>query len=1558
MTTERNITFPIYREDGTPFHGLVLHKATYDSVVMSLGDKITGDVYYKDNELDLTMKEYIELDGVKFTIVNPPTITKEGMVADNGELKGTTKYSFEFYHPMYMLTNIPFTDVAVQSDNSDKQYKSQDTSFSWAGYFADFINKIEKNLQLTEWTCEINPEVLQKTSITNKFSDVLTFDKNTIGDALKTEYDTWSVPFIIDVLDSSDSRYSDGKRYLIHFGNPTNEVYETQEDKEQDNPYIFKYGKGLGLKNNSATPKNNKIITRIAGYGSERNVPWGYPQIEWWGNPDATTTGQYPLYEGIVGGELVKLVKHPFTRKHLMPSVYVNSVYNKVRYNTGEIIDYYDALDSSKFPNTINPLAPSYEIHEFEDIYPELGAKYIVEAYPIDTGTQQQVGEWDDTIDDEGNYRQSYFKVTLPVLDFDIYACAAITQEMQINMRSGACIGCTFNVQVDWEDYKLNFYSENGTFMPRPKEGYDGELACRRDFTKYPDSRADQITLICEKDMNTFGTLMPNRYQYPQGADQFVILGISLPSSYIADAQQRLDDAMEEYMLENNVHYFDYPFKFDEYFLTQNPYILQQISNNTTIRFEIGGVRMPLYVKQFTIRFGESPLPQYSITLTDDIDIVLNQIGQVTEDVSRMRVQVGALQTYLDRGVISEIRNKLSRVDNDSANGYISFLRGLSSHGDVSLFGKMNFTGGFKSTDYQSGGNQGTVLYPDENGEWHFETDYLNIRRKLTAKEVEILKVSHIGGSQILSPGSMVINKVEMYDAVGNLIESGTPNYYRCYFEKEDDDGNIIDNTFAANDQAYCMTFNLVDSEGNLRNHYWWRLVIGVGENYIDVSNNTVGTGYARDSNTPQVGDNVVTLGNRTTTDRQNAIVLAGAGANNPYFRLYQGINSFSLANKVTTQISPYGSWITVTDSNGQSTNIVNWMELLQDRIDDVVTQTDKQMVLWFGDYMPTLQNEPASEWVAADTINGNTDVQESHIHDMFYNRSATAETGGRAWEFILDNNAFQWVEITNQDIIEALERANHAQDTADGKRRVFVAIPQPPYDEGDLWVNAKFPTTEDGVSYPPNGQYIVDDGETETTYTETNPLYDNDVLRCTNSKTSSGEFSINDWAPAQYYTKNNIDSKITQTSNEILLQVGNIVDNSLEDINDALEDVNDAIDEIKGNPPVSGVSLKSLNDAMTTLDGQVSAIAQTQDEISLLVFDSETGYSIISQQVGDIYSLIYNPTTGYSSLSQTVGSLSSTVATLNGNYSTLSQTVDTFQTTVNNTFTSMQSQITQNATAISLRVTKNDLETAGIYIDGENSRIILQADTTEVTDDLVVKQLETTPRGATEARVVIGGSTMEVYGTNGAMNIRFGVNEEGYAVMSYYDNGGNLLYDLGPNGLSTISVVNASFNSTHFCTDLKTDVFTDSSGHRRVYYQFIAKRVNGIIVNDPSYTGSLEQAVTANGLWFESQPMFDGSGNLTNTANRPDEGVRLPYDKIIHLQDSLVKASSANEYKEWVKTQYGFTDSDFNQSGNLISFAGDDVDGFWQLRNDVRVQLTRRFNNGVMSIKYIIWQE
>jgi hypothetical protein len=721
-----NIQFPIYNADGTAFHGIVLHKSTYESVVMSLGDKITGEVYYPNNSLVVTMQEYIVYDGVKYTLVNPPTIIKEGIVSDNGDANGMTKYSFVFFHPMYMLGNFPFTDVAVSND--ELKYKAQDTTFYWIGNLNDYVAKINKNLQGLEWACKIGSNV--SSSEREKMSEVLSFDKSKISDALKTGYETWGVPYIIYKIPQSEPIYAQGKRFMILFGLPYDEITDTNGE-----PYVFRYGQGVGLKNNSRTPRNNKIVTRIAGYGSETNIPYGYPQIVWTGNQswkytinnDPTANNSYMIYDGIVGGANVKLIKHPFTRNHLMPSVYAETVNKKVNPNaTGydpdiEIKDYYDAVngDGWSYPNIINPSEPSYHIQEFEDIKPELGEKRITGVEPwdevddeyityselisninaaisattiqierlvltdmknkitsglLDSSDKKEDGsyffeweftsnstfifakyissnvnfeytalrngvtkktQWDDSMDGDGNYLQSYFKITLPTLDFDLYACAAITQEMSINMRSGACLGCTFTVMVDWDDYKRNFYDEDGNFAPNGNQ---------RDMNKYPNTSNTSVTFIVQKDKDTFGTLMPNVYQKPNVGDKFVILGISLPTSYITNAEARLDTEMKQYMLNNNEYYFDYPLKFDEYFLANNTNILNQIKPNVVVRFDYGGVVHALYVKQETIKFENTPLPTYDISLTDDVEIVLNQIGQTVDEMSKLRKTIDELK--------------------------------------------------------------------------------------------------------------------------------------------------------------------------------------------------------------------------------------------------------------------------------------------------------------------------------------------------------------------------------------------------------------------------------------------------------------------------------------------------------------------------------------------------------------------------------------------------------------------------------------------------------------------------------------------------------------------------------------------------------------------------------------------------------------------------------------------------------------------------------------------------------------------------------------------------
>lgn len=886
-TLGRNITLPIYNADGTSFNELELTKFTSDSVVMSLADKITGDVYYKDNGLSVAMTEYVLYNGVKYVLVNPPTVVREGMASDNGELKGMTKYSFEFYHPMYQLSNLPFTDVAVTS--SEEKYLSQNKNFSWVGYPSDFFAKLNKNLESTQWI--VVKSTRYPSDKETMLSGVLSFNDNTIADALKMAYDTWGVAYVISQIKSGEQYYSDGKRFMVTFGLPTNEIYASDDDRNNNNPYIFEMGKGVGLKNNSRTPRKNKIVTRISGYGSEDNIPYGYPQIVWTGNQDwdytinndSTNPNSYPIYKGIVNGAYVKLIKHPFTRTHLMPSVYAETVNKKVNPNatgydpTIEIKDYYDAIGDD-YPNPINTLAPSYDIHEFNDIKPELGQVAITGVQPINND-KTIASDWDDSINDNGEYVQGYFQITLPILDFDIYACAAITQQMQINMRSGACIGCTFTVQVDWDDYRKNFYTQDGDFAPQGDQ---------RDLTKYPNSTTTSVTLILQKDTQTFGTLMPNIYQKPKSGDEFVVLGISMPLSYITNAETRLDNAMMSYMLENNIYYFDYPLKFDEHFLATHTHILEQIHPNSIVHFKYGNETLELFVKQLTIKYGQSVLPQYDITLADNVEVVLNQIGQVADSVEHLSSLISILRQGYNQNVFLELARKLSKTGNDTARGVITFLQGLVAKAK-SIFVGIKNTGDIE--------NEGNITNTGD-----IRTKNLTVTGKATFFELEILKAKAAGGTTINSPGTFHADLVEDTDAG-----------YVLYQRAEQDDKTLMQ-MVEEGDQLFCCDFNVgTGLYMDAGNRYYWRRVTAAPTEYVtknidgeEVRCLTVTISKTdRDlssDDAPQVGDDLMVLGSRTNPDRQSAIMTSAyrsfdVGLTAPYTAQYIGINDYDLAS-------------------------------------------------------------------------------------------------------------------------------------------------------------------------------------------------------------------------------------------------------------------------------------------------------------------------------------------------------------------------------------------------------------------------------------------------------------------------------------------------------------------------------------------------------------------------------------------------------------------------------------------------------------------------------------
>lgn len=361
-------------------------------------------------------------------------------------------------------------------------------------------------------------------------------------------------------------------------------------------------------------------------------------------------------------------------------------------------------------------------------------------------------------------------------------------------------------------------------------------------------------------------------------------------------------------------------------------------------------------------------------------------------------------------------------------------------------------------------GNGFILKYDKKTGQSYFEVDRMLVRKVAYFVELIIKQLSHVGGQLVLSPANMRCSRVEEYG-----------EYYRCYFENERD-GKTINNEFKVGDQARAQSFNVKEGTNhNVSSQYYWRLVVGVGDNYIDLSKIDCDAG----SLPPLAGDDIVQLGNRTDPERQNAIILSTVGEDAPSFKQYEGIQYYTLAGKEVTVISPKGNVITGDFLSKSGKDLLGYIDDLGARLDDVQYQTDKHYTIWFYDYNPTLENYPASEWM-------DDDAKRQHVQDIFYN-----EEEGLAFRFLeVSEGVFVWNDITDHETIKALEKAAKAQKTADGKIRNFVAQPVPPYDEGDRWSNASY-TSSDGTV-----------------------LYDNDDLVCVTSKAEGEIFDIADWQP------------------------------------------------------------------------------------------------------------------------------------------------------------------------------------------------------------------------------------------------------------------------------------------------------------------------------------------------------------------------------------------------------------------------------------------------------------
>ena len=251
--------------------------------------------------------------------------------------------------------------------------------------------------------------------------------------------------------------------------------------------------------------------------------------------------------------------------------------------------------------------------------------------------------------------------------------------------------------------------------------------------------------------------------------------------------------------------------------------------------------------------------------------------------------------------------NALSKVKQDVAQEIIRFLKGLtlgentggnnfgiSSDGIATLkevvsaaFRSGALGSGFKLGDYNGGGDS------------YLEVDRLLVRKTAEFIKLVIRELQSVGGEIVLSPASMKISKVDFLQKGTLLPEYGTYplryDVYRCSFLTKRN-GEEITNPFAVNDLVRCQTFNIKEgTTANAKNKYYWRRVMLVGTDYIDIL--ALSGGNYGDSQ-PEVGDELVQMGNTTDVSRQSVLYLSAYGEDSPSIKLYKGVNDYTLDGK------------------------------------------------------------------------------------------------------------------------------------------------------------------------------------------------------------------------------------------------------------------------------------------------------------------------------------------------------------------------------------------------------------------------------------------------------------------------------------------------------------------------------------------------------------------------------------------------------------------------------------------------------------------------------------
>jgi hypothetical protein len=541
---------------------------------------------------------------------------------------------------------------------------------------------------------------------------------------------------------------------------------------------VFGYGKGNGLYDiKQTTNQDTKIITRLRAFGSTKNMPYRYYNKRGLSESQYCPNLMLPNY--IANGQDTFIDADGYQDGE----GYIQSEDKISLYGIREGTVYFDGSEDLFGTGEDNEIYPTLEGMTFDEVKK---AGYDITQPSGDNGLLDEILSVENPDDDgiapdDGTEIQGTFKLRIKDFGVDLserengaYKLASTDGTMTICMKSGMCQGREFEIV------------ENGITRIE-EDGYVCyELEC---------NRVEDLTFYYPY----------NVYKIAAG-DKFVITNIQMPDVYVEAAEQRLLASALLYLKE--VYETKYQFEpyLDEIYLANNPELAATICEGMLLNFsdEDLGIAASVTISQLVIKEGSALIPTYEVTLNDDVesstlDKITAQIDKISSGLSNgsgtnslSKTQVNSLVQTIGKQMF------LSKTDNDTAQGKITFKKGLETDGFVSSI----YSGHGAGLDWLG----------------NLEVESLKVRSQAQFLELVVNRLRALEGDQILTESDTIESVDDLGDGCYGLhFRSKWDGYFTAQVENNVIKGII--NTLAKGSGEYYTSWMRVNSVNTANNY-------------------------------------------------------------------------------------------------------------------------------------------------------------------------------------------------------------------------------------------------------------------------------------------------------------------------------------------------------------------------------------------------------------------------------------------------------------------------------------------------------------------------------------------------------------------------------------------------------------------------------------------------------------------------------------------------------------------------------------------------------------------